>query len=61
MPQFKWNWKVFRRICYAGAVVLLALMVLAHGGPVMGIRDGSTGKAAISERFLALFRGRRRG
>lgn len=43
------------------AVVLLVLMALAHGGPVMGIRDGSTGKAAISERFLALFRGRRRG
>lgn len=43
------------------AVALLVLMVLAHGGPVMGIRDGSTGKASISKRFLAFFHGRNRG
>ncbi|MCX8555438.1 transglycosylase domain-containing protein [Mycolicibacterium mucogenicum] len=28
LPQFKWNWKVFRRICYAGAVVLLVLPIV---------------------------------
>jgi len=43
------------------AVTLLVLMVLAHGGPVMGIRDGSTGKASISEHFLSLFHKGHRG
>ena len=42
------------------AVALLVLMVIAHGGPTLGIRDGSTGKASISERFHSLLRGKRR-
>lgn len=53
---------VFGSTCQSvAAVVLLVLMTLAHGRSVTGIRDGSTDRASISDRFLALLHGRRRG
>lgn len=33
------------------AAVLLVLMVLKHGGPVLGIRTGETPRAAIADKF----------
>ena len=31
LPKFKWNWKLFRRLCYAGAVMLLVLPIVTFG------------------------------
>ncbi len=28
LPHINWNWKLFRRLCYAGAVVLLVLPIV---------------------------------
>lgn len=38
------------------AAVLLGLMVLKHGGPVLGIRTGETPRAAIADKVRGLFR-----
>lgn len=38
------------------AAVLLALMILKHGGPILGIHTGTTPRAAIADKARALFR-----
>lgn len=40
------------------AAVLLVLMVIKHGGPVLGIRAGTTPRASIADRALELLRRR---